>query len=222
MARPKARFVVVGILGLIAVISLGTFLYAIIIESRAKRLINDIYSLRIGQSTELDARAVVKKNRSSVEEESCKENRCVFTFRTSNRWLALLRLEPNAELFASIDVDEGRVRYLFTVLARDTRAFPTSPSAGMVEERTRVDDPHQSHSGYSFPTPVGKPYLRILLTPKATEEQRRRAYTMSTRCLVKPGRGCDLPCDYLPLAWRDWEQSIGGFGSAYSSRSRCP
>jgi hypothetical protein len=81
---------------------------------------------------------------------------------------------------------------------------------------------------YWFPTPVGKPYLSVALTGQANAIQRQHAYAYSLMCLIKPGRGCDLPCDYLPLAWRDWEAELekqgfgaGGFGPYYPNRKRC-
>ena len=60
---------------------------------------------------------------------------------------------------------------------------------------------------YFVPTPICKPYLRISLDSHAASIQRKRAFDFSFRCLVKPGGGCDLPCDYLPSAWQDWKAS---------------
>jgi len=33
------------------------------------------------------------------------------------------------------------------------------------------------------------------------QSQRQHAFAFSLECFTKPGGGCDLPCDYLPLAW---------------------
>jgi hypothetical protein len=82
----------------------------------------------------------------------------------------------------------------------------------------------QGLSTLHVPTPIGKPYLLVAIDAKSTPEQRRRACAFSLICLVKPGGGCDLPCDYLPLAWKDWESelaSAGDFGEHYPNRSRC-
>jgi hypothetical protein len=106
----------------------------------------------------------------------------------------------------------------------------TSPSGGIIEEYERVPDQMLKFSNppYWFPTPVGKPYLRVSLTSQASPAEREHAYAMSLACLTKPGRGCDLPCDYLPLAWRDWQselEKVGfgaeGFGPYYAARGRC-
>jgi hypothetical protein len=109
--------------------------------------------------------------------------------------------------------------------------FPSfSASAGMVDEyaeypeylsRRRAPLPH-----YGFLTPVGKPYLRVVLDSHAPSIQRQRAFNFSVNCLVKPGRGCDLPCDYLPAAWQDYKRLEEGedpdlFNQHYPNSSRC-
>jgi hypothetical protein len=66
--------------------------------------------------------------------------------------------------------------------------------------RSEVEPPSRAHAG--------KPSLRAALTTQANAEQRQHAYAYSFRCLIKPGRDCDLPCDYLPLAWKDWKAEL--------------
>jgi hypothetical protein len=85
-----------------------------------------------------------------------------------------------------------------------------------------------SQPPYWFPSPVGKPYIDVALTSEANAAQRDHAYAFSLTCLIKPGGGCDLPCDYLPLAWHDWQAELekpnfgtGGFGPYYPDRARC-
>jgi len=144
-------------------------------------------------------------------------------------WLYRLKLEPIARFHADVEADGGTVSFISVMLSRDTRVFATSPSAGITEEYLNVP----KHMGgvstpYWFPTPVGKPYLRVALTAQASVEQREHAYTYSLECLTKIGGGCDLPCDYLPVAWHDWQAElekhgfgVGGFGVYYPDHSRC-
>jgi hypothetical protein len=56
------------------------------------------------------------------------------------------------------------------------------------------------------------------MTPKVSVAQ-RHTYAYSLECLTKLGGGCDLPYDYLPVAWHDWQAElekqglgVGGFG----------
>jgi hypothetical protein len=129
---------------------------------------------------------------------------------------------------ASVRTSGGIVDLIHVELRRDTRAFPTSDSAGITSEYLTypAEIRRLGSESYWFPTPVGKPYLWVALTAKADNVQRQHAYAYSLTCLVKPGRGCDLPCDYLPLAWRDWESDLNergfGFDGHYSARARCP
>lgn len=123
-----------------------------------------------------------------------------------------------------VEEGDGTVDYIMVDFSRDTRVFPTSLSGGTINEYERVPDRMLKYSKppYWFPTPVGKPYLTVALTNQANAAEREHAYGLSLACLTKPGGGCDLPCDYLPLAWRDWQtelekDSFGaeGFGPYY-------
>jgi hypothetical protein len=59
-----------------------------------------------------------------------------------------------------------------------------------------------------FQPQLGNPIFRVALTTQASVAQREHAYAYSLECLIKPGGGCDLPCDYLPIAWHDWEAEL--------------
>lgn len=143
--------------------------------------------------------------------------------------LSALRIEPPAEFNAHVSVKNGTVDSIGAYLFRSMPIFPTfNASAGMVDEY--FEDPRQaSFSGpYYFVTPVGKPYLRVVLDSHASPIQRQHAFDFSFRCLVKPGGGCDLPCDYLPSAWEDWKESLRDtplwlkvFNDAYPKNARC-
>lgn len=99
-------------------------------------------------------------------------------------------------------------------------------SAAGAEEYDEMPDRYSSIDGhYIFPTPVGKPYLNVVLDRHADAAQKQHAFAFSFRCLTKPGGGCDLSCDYLPLAWKDWRASlqstIPDFDGTYPGSERC-
>jgi hypothetical protein len=151
-------------------------------------------------------------------------------FEVHNTLLNRLKLEPIARFRVALRGEGGKVNYISVMLSRATRVFPTMDSAGITEEYNQLPQylAMSSNPPYWFPTPVGKPYLYVTLTSQASEAQRQHAYGYSLRCLIKPGGGCDLPCDYLPLAWRDWQADLerqgfgdGGFGPYYPNRTRC-
>ena len=214
--------VVAGVL----LLASGLVIYGLTLEAAARSILKDVSALTIGASS-MQVDAVSSQHPSWIQDRHCDGPKCFVAFEVYNTWLYRLRLEPFARFRASVTTSDGIVDSIHVELSRDTRAFPTSPSAGMTSEyRTAPEHSHYWSTSYWFPTPVGKPYLWVALTPQASARQREHAYAYSLRCLVKPGRGCDLPCDYLPLAWHDWEAELDkhgfGFGEYYSMRSRCP
>lgn len=200
--------------------------YAFVIEAQARNILTDISNLKVGASSQSEVERFAQRHKSQLEKKECKADECWYFFEVRNGWLSWVRIEPAAQFQAWVTVRNGKVEGLHAEVQRDTRVFPTYPSAGIIEEYVKY--PEYYHSGdahYGFPTPIGKPYLLVVLDSHATSEQRRRAYALSLTCLVKPGGGCDLPCDYLPLVWKDWEAHLKSegweFGEYYPSRARC-
>jgi hypothetical protein len=210
--------------------ALGLAVYALVIWRTAKSMLRDTYALTVGVSSTADIERLAKRHANILREQSCGPAKCVVAFEVNNTWLYRLNLEPAARFRVSVETENGTVSYIEITLMRDTRVFPTSASAGMTREYRQIPEAlfDFSEPPYWFPTPVGKPYLRVELTGDATVAQREHAYAYSFKCLIKPGNECDLPCDYLPLAWRDWQAQLekqgfgeGGFGRYYPNRGRC-
>jgi len=228
-SRWPLRWIVAGLLILLALASV-LFAYAFLIRQRAGSILKDVYALRIGVSSTADVQRLVARHRNALRERRCETGRCSTVFEVYNTWLYRLKLEPLARFFVDVEESNGIVNYVLVDLSRDTDVFPTSPSAGRTQEYKQLPDRLLKFSKppYWFPTPVGKPYLNVSLTGEASALEREHAYSFSLTCLIKPGGGCDLPCDYLPLAWRDWQAElerqgfgVGGFGPYYPTRARC-
>jgi hypothetical protein len=203
----------------IAVIALGAGTvilasYALAIKAQAEALLKDITSLKVGASTELDVQQLTRRHKRYISDHYDNQRTTTIVFAIQNKWLSTLRLEPDASFRASIAVEDGHVSRISAALFRSMDIYPTfQASAGIVEENaSHPANSWEGSSHYYFPTPVGKPYLRVALDPQATPVQRRRAFDFSFRCFIKPGWGCDLPCDYLPAAWQDWKESLRGSG----------
>jgi hypothetical protein len=223
------RLVWVAVPVVLLLTALGLVFYAFTIKATAKAILGDVSGLRVGVSSSQQVEAVAERHKHWIQEKRCDGAKCWVAFEVYNTWLYRLKLEPVARFRASVGTSDGTVDLIHVELSRDTRAFPTSDSAGITTEYLTypVDIRRLGSASYWFPTPVGKPYLRVALTAEADSLQRQHAYAYSLTCLVKPGRGCDLPCDYLPLAWRDWEAELNkagwdGFGGHYAMRGRCP
>jgi len=206
------------------------FVYAFVVRQTAKSILRDVYALRVGVSSTVEVQRLMALHRHALLERHCETGKCLTEFEVYNTWLYRLKLEPVARFFVDVEERDGTVNYIMVSLSRDTRVFPTSPSGGIIEEYERVPNRMLKFSKppYWFPTPVGKPYLSVALTSEASPVERQHAYALSLACLIMPGEGCDLPCYYLPLAWRDWQgelekQGFGaeGFGPYYPTRARC-
>lgn len=204
--------------------------YAFVVKSQAESLLRDLSALKVGISTGVEARQFEQRHKRLLFQVSndCNDDNCSRILTVQNRWLSALRLEPAAGFVANVSVKNGRVDEIGAYLYRSMPIYPTfDASAGMVDEYAQYPPHLSDHEHYEFPTPVGKPYLRIRLDSHASAEQRRNAFAFSFRCLVKPGWGCDLPCDYLPSAWQDWKvhlRDVGFldlFNKYYPKSARC-
>jgi hypothetical protein len=199
------------------------------IRREASSLLNDLTTLRVGRSTSDDAERVVQRHQRFLDRRDCQKNICQYSFSITNHWLSSLHAEPETKFWAGITVDNGTVTRIAASLLRSMNISPTFPaSAGGVEEFAEMPQRLAKEGHYVFPTPIGKPYLHVVLDRYATDTQRQHGFAFSFQCFTKPGGGCDLPCDYLPLAWRDWEANLqktghskGDFDRAYPSNQRC-
>lgn len=205
--------------------------YGLVIESQTVELLRDLTALKVGISTGIEAREFAQRHHGQILQASspCDVNACAMIFRVQNSWLSKLRLEPPAMFEANFSVKNGTVDSIGATLLRSMAIYPTfQGSAGDVTETVELPRNLRSTAHYYFPTPVGKPYLRVALDSHATPIQRKHAFEFSFSCLVKPGGGCDLPCDYLPIAWQDWKASLlddglslNDFDRSYPKNGRC-
>jgi hypothetical protein len=184
--------------------------YAFAITATASTILRDVSALRVGVSSIQQVEEVAARHQLSIQDEGCDGRKCFVAFEVYNTWLDRLKLEPVAKFRAYVSTLDGTVNYIGIGLWRYTKGVPASLSGGMTSEyRTApaglFDDVSTS---YGFPGPVGKPYIWAAVTTKAEVWQHQHAYAYSLKCLTKPGRGCDLPRDYLPLASRDWEDEL--------------
>lgn len=221
----------VGAVLIVALVVLGLGTYAFVIEASARSLLTDVYALKVGSSSIADLKRLAARHRHTLREHTCDTQNCTMAFEICNTWLYRTKLEPISSFRVDLEAEGGKVNHILVMLRRDTRVFPTMDSGGITEECQRLPErlAMASNPPYWFPTPVGKPYLWVALSSQASEAQRQHAYAYSLKCLIKPGGGCDLPCDYLPLAWRDWQSNLEktgpfgaeGFGPYYPGHTRC-
>lgn len=204
----RAVFLLVAVLALVVVLDLA---YRHHLKRTAEALLTDVKGLRIGQSDFADAMRIAQKYQQFRVEgnasvpaspepaenlfpaNTCTSERCFFEFIIGNRPLSTLHLAHKASFNAVFAVLHGKVEYVQVHLIGGP---DPGVNGGTVEEiNSRIDQ----QPPYEFRTPIGKPYLRIVLTPSAPTLVRERAFAMNMNCLVA-STNCDRPCDYLPLA----------------------
>ena len=218
---------IVGWLALsVAVGAISLLLYGWTIRREASSLLNDLTALRIGTASSVDAERIAQRHHKFLTERDCQGASCDYSFVVTNRWLSWLHVEPDAQFRASIHVESGTVARIGAGLMRTMDIYPTfGASAAMVEEYAEMPERYGWAGHYGFPTPVGKPYLKVVLDRHADAVERQHAFAFSFRCFTKPGGGCDLSCDYLPLAWKDWraslQQTFPDFDGVYPGSERC-
>ena len=225
----RARTKLFAALSVVAAVSAVVLsCYAVFIRAEAASLLKDLTGLTVGTSTESDVEQLTRKHSRYLISRETSGEAVVTSFKVQNKWLSSLGLEPYAFFGASVSVKDGHAHHISVWLIRSMDTFPTfQGSAGMVDEYTEYPQYLSRYGHFAFPTPVGKPYLRVLLDSHASPIQRRRAFAFSFDCLTKPGGGCDLPCDYLPLAWQDWQVALRDsglfdvFNQHYPNSSRC-
>ena len=226
--------VVSRIVGLSAIVvgaaGIALSCYAVLIKSQAEALLRDLTALTVGKSNEADAQKFTERHKRLLASRTCESDYCVTGFTIRNRWLSALKLEQRAEFDAKFTVQNGNVTRISAMLLRSMPIYPTfGASAGMVTEYAEYPPQLAGRQGhYDFPTPIGKPYLEVDLDSEASPIQRKHAFAFSFRCLIKPGWGCNLSCDYLPLAWQDWKTEVqdsgfpmSDFNARYPNNARC-
>jgi len=221
---------ILGCLGLLLLAwAISMSLYGFWLRSAATCLLADLTALKVGQASAEDAERFATNHRKFFVNKDCKDAKCEYSFSITNHWLSAFHLEPDARFVADLSVENGTIVRIGAALLREMEIYPSfGASAGIVSEYPEMPDRYAPEGHYGFPTPIGKPYLHVVLDRHADAVQRQHAFAFSFNCLTKPGGGCDLSCDYLPLAWRDWRaelQSTGfpmnDFDQVYRNNSRC-
>jgi hypothetical protein len=226
---PRARTILISLAFACLSFAVLVALYTLYVRHTASTMLRALTDLKAGTSSSSDAERYAQRFRRHLVSHDCKNSACTYEFEIRNTLLSSMRLEPSAGFGTRVTVEGGVITRIGAGLVRTMDIYPTfGGSAGMVQEYSEIPNPYPGAGHYVFPTPIGKPYLQVRLDSHATPEQRKHAFDFSFRCLTKLGGGCDLPCDYLPSAWKDWKvdlQTTGfpmnDFNQTYRNNDRC-
>ena len=172
------------------------------LQHEASSLLTDVKSLKVGTTSAEDAKRITEAHQKELSEINCEHGPCDYHFIVSNRVLSWAHAEPKAEFDAGFTVLDGTVTHIYAGLMRSMPIYPTfAASAGWVDEYAEIPNDYRRigrTEHYQFPTPVGKPYLRVLLDRHADALQREHAFAFSFRCLTKPGGDAICPVTTYP------------------------
>jgi hypothetical protein len=168
-------------------------------ESKARELLQALASLDLSISSTTDVQLLQQCfHRYQVSDEDSNGVRGV-RFEISNDPFARLALRPVAVLSAGIGTRDGKV---VGVSAR----FERQDSHGNVSAIV-YEDLQQSgfcRKSYCVGNPIGKPFVISRLDPRATREQKKRAFDLNLDWLTR-FTGEARICDLSPNAWADWK-----------------
>jgi hypothetical protein len=118
----------------VVLLAVGLAIYAVAIQSEAQSILEDVSGLRVGVSTTEEVKALAARHQHALRDEHCEPGKCSISFQIYNTWLYRLKLEPIAIFWAHVEANGETVSSITIMRSRETKVFPTFPSAGITEE----------------------------------------------------------------------------------------
>jgi hypothetical protein len=204
---------------------------------RTERLATELKSLRIGQSTYHEARAIAERYGTVHYENELTVRDCAAGYFERCDYHIRLRSPSMNRVFhrlpfaqrlgignwlgsAHIFIDQGKVvEHSFSLLFKTSdgewRGSGTEESKSLPERAVaaRLSDSYlvSRNDVVMYQSPGGLGYsLDSTLTPQANESERARAWHYDFSCLEQTS-GCNEICNVLPDAWRDFYSLRGRF-----------
>jgi hypothetical protein len=197
MLVPK-QFTVRAIGGLaLSVLVFGMYVAVTCVRTRyrAEGFMRDMRALQLQSSNFPAVRDVMTTYGGHSFSEGCDPRLCSYTAEFQNTWLSRLHLAPFTRLSCALNVKDDLLVW------RECGYFSGGFGVQVVERVPRPDIPGPLYIQRAFIPHSTGPYTRyrvfVDLTPDATADQHRLAFSMNTVCLTKLG-GCQDPLALLP------------------------
>jgi hypothetical protein len=192
-------------------------------RKKAEGLLKDIRTLRAAQSTKADVERIMSRHGGSPSQSYA--SFCTPIDGAYDVWTGsqgINRLERDIPILrrfglrqwgtgATVVLRRGRVCYLhYGVGMEDPNGqWQWSVESNLMPDRqSDVFGDEQPRYKVGTRDYKGVRRLRSELTPEATEEERRRAFTYDFSCVTR-FRGCRQPCEIAPLVWQDvYQQNL--------------
>jgi len=220
--------------GLLITIVAGLKLSLVITGHRAERLLSEVKELKLGESTASDAQQLVDRYGGSKQQGNdsiCSGGDCLFfEVRVSNKitesllragwfigrttgvwWNPCDDLLPMRAMGVGIHVKGGRITRIGIGL--DTRrkdGFLLEGRTEFVPSLPEVFEPLRpgySPGRFHMTTPGGGAGVIARITPRASCEDRGRAFDLNLQC-ISSIRGCTELREIMPSVWRDYEDFL--------------
>jgi hypothetical protein len=189
--------VVLAVCAVLAITAAVTLVHLRRSEAQARKLIQALASLNVGDSTAVDVQVLQEQfHRYQVSSEQAGGN---VRFVITNQPPATLRMQPIAVLSAGIVTRNGKVVSIDVDLERQLGLG--SRGAIVLES---LQNSGSCEKSYCVGNPIGKPFIVSRLDAHTTREQKRRAFDLNVAWLTR-FKGEPRICDLSPNAWADWK-----------------
>jgi hypothetical protein len=223
---PFARGILQGLFvyaALMLTVFLTVFAVNFTYRKKAESLLKDIRMLRAAQSTKADVEQIMSRHGGSPSQSYasfCTPIDGAYDVWTGSQ--AINRLERDIPILsrfglrqwgtgATVVLRGGRVCYLHYGVGMEgpNGHWQWSVESNLMPDRkSDLSGVEQRRYEVEARDYKGVRRLRSELTPEATDEERRRAFTYDLSCVTR-FRGCRQPCEIAPLVWQDiYQQSL--------------
>ena len=195
--KRKAIRLLIWVLALICVVPVAAMAQTVVVRWQARRFLQDVVHIRVGESDLADLQRLASKYRSFAVQGSprCDQDLCSFDFYFGNRWLWRIGLAPGTRFGGGITAQRGKITEIDLSLQTGIDC-----SAQVVESPATPGSPPFKVNGRRATSGDVVYTMTIHLTPAASEPVRQKAYNFNLACLTEL-RGCNNARLLLPGPW---------------------
>jgi hypothetical protein len=228
MRNRRVRLILMAVVAAVVAFSLVVSVYSWYLRTTAQQLRDDLVLLTGTSGSHSDVLRLAEKyarfrvpavffvrtseglKYSFGPTDSCTNHSCVLEFEVPNNLLSRIHLAKPSLFGATVVEVDNRISYVEMMLDGAEQARGVGARTTYMLPNTVISEGFPDFSSrppYSFAGPFGKFHMRTILSDSASPEQKRKATAFNLGCLTSV-RGCNWPCDYLPLAWRDYRDAL--------------
>jgi hypothetical protein len=173
-------------------------------QKEAELFLQKSKELKVGSSTYEEAKSFLNSNDKHLQySRPCSANDCEVVFEFRNSWMRALRLAPGTSFGGRLIFRDGVLALRYMHLGQGVCCVNIVTEGRELEPGALEDQLSKDFSKSLQRDESGQPWhAYVLLSPKATPEQRQEAYSFDLSCLSKLG-GCKNAAELAPGVWRN-------------------